>query len=71
MVSPRDTSLISGETSWLTETCGKFMSRASLATRRSYTDRKVRRRTTYGYRIVLVANGVLSLPSKTIVVRVH
>ena len=32
MVSPRPTSLISGETSWLTETCGKPISRASAAT---------------------------------------
>ena len=32
MVSPRPTSLISGETSWLTETCAKPISRASAAT---------------------------------------
>jgi len=41
-------------------------------TRRSYTDRKVRRGRTYRYRVVLVgANGVRSLPSKTIVVGVR
>ena len=46
--------------------------RIATTTRRSYTDRKVRRRTTYRYRIVLVgSNGVRSLPSKTIVVRVR
>lgn len=46
--------------------------RIATTTRRSYTDRKVRRRTTYRYRIVLVgSNGVRSLPSKRIVVRVR
>lgn len=46
--------------------------RIATTTRRSYTDRKVRRHTTYRYRIVLVgSNGVRSLPSKTIVVRVR
>jgi hypothetical protein len=46
--------------------------RIATTTRRSYTDRKVRRRTTYRYRIVLVgSNGVRSLASKTIVVRVR
>ena len=32
VVSPRPTSLISGETSWLTETCAKSSSRARAAT---------------------------------------
>ena len=45
--------------------------RIATTTRRSYTDRKVRRGATYRYRLVLVsAAGVRSLPSKTLVVRV-
>jgi hypothetical protein len=45
--------------------------RIATTTRRSYTDRKVRRGATYRYRLVLVsAAGVRSLPSQTIVVRV-
>jgi hypothetical protein len=46
--------------------------RIATTTRRSYTDRKVRRGRTYRYRVVLVgSNGVRSLPSKTIAVRVR
>ena len=46
--------------------------RIATTTKRSYTDRKVRRGRTYRYRVVLVgANGVRSLPSQTISVRVR
>jgi hypothetical protein len=46
--------------------------RIATTTKRSYTDRKVRRGTTYRYRLVLVsAAGVRSLPSKTITVKVR
>jgi hypothetical protein len=50
----------------------KKYGRIATTTRRSYTDRKVRRGRTYKYRLVLVsAAGVRSLPSKTITVRVR
>jgi hypothetical protein len=46
--------------------------RIATTTRRSYTDRKVKRGATYRYRLVLVsAAGERSLPSKTIAVRVR
>jgi hypothetical protein len=46
--------------------------RIATTTRRSYTDRTVRRGRTYRYRVVLVgSNGLRSLPSKTIAVRVR
>ncbi|MEA2382323.1 MAG: hypothetical protein QOH72_2294 [Solirubrobacteraceae bacterium] len=45
--------------------------RIATTTRRSYVDRKVKRATTYRYRLVLVAaGGARSLPSKPITVRV-
>jgi fibronectin type 3 domain-containing protein len=50
----------------------KKYGRIATTTRRSYTDRKVKRGKTYKYRLVLVsAAGVRSLPSKTITVRVR
>ena len=50
----------------------KKYGRVATTTRRSYTDRKVRRGRTYRYRLVLVsAGGVRSLPSRTIAVKVR
>ena len=50
----------------------KKYGRIATTTKRSYTDRKVKRHKTYRYRLVLVsARGVRSLPSKTIVVKVR
>ena len=40
MVSPRDTSLISGETSWLAETCAKYLDKG----REVYVEGRLRTR---------------------------